>query len=204
MSPWITRWSKSVSFAVALWVGATSAARAGEGGFIAPPPALAPTPLLPPAPDDPWRAGTNTVAFNLGIGSAVGVAGLTYSRLIGSLFETELGVGQGFTGIQLSLMQKIAVGVGRARFIMGVGLAYSPGGPLVDGPRERSLWLNLDLAGIEVRTSSHFVFFASIGDTHVIGAPLELLSIDCSDSTTACANASHDFPQVRLGFGASF
>ncbi|MGH7734419.1 MAG: hypothetical protein ACREOE_12140 [Gemmatimonadales bacterium] len=134
----------------------------------------------------------------------MGLAGFTYSHLFGSLLETELGVGLGFTGAQLSFMQKLAAGDGRTRFVAGVGLAFSPGGGLVEADRERSLWLNLDLAGIEVRTSSHFVFFASVGGTHVLGKPVELFSVDCSDSTTACEGASQDFVQTRLGFGGSF
>jgi hypothetical protein len=204
MSPRTTRWLTSLPLAVALWVGGAPAARAGEGGFVVPPPALAPAPLPPSEPYDPWRAGSNTIAFNLGIGSAVGFAGFTYSHLFGSLLETELGVGLGFTGAQLSVMQKIALGLGHVRFVPGLGLAYSPGGGLVDRSRERSLWLNFDVASVEVRTSGHFVFFASIGGTHVIGEPVELFSVDCAESTTACEGASRDFVQMRLGFGGSF
>ena len=204
MSPWTPGWLKSLPLAVALWIGAAPAARAEEGGFTAPPPALAPTSRPAPDPYDPWHAGANTIAFNLGVGSAVGFAGFTYSRMLGSLFETELGVGLGFTGAQLSVMQKIALGLGHVRFVPGLGLAYSPGGGLVDRSRERSLWLNFDVASVEVRTSGHFVFFASIGGTHVIGEPVELFSVDCAESTTACEGASRDFVQMRLGFGGSF
>jgi hypothetical protein len=94
-------------------------------------------------------------ALGQGHAGGTGRGGRVHRTASGSLFETELGAGMGFTGVQ-----------------------RAPG--------------------------NHFVFFASIGDAHVIGAPLELVSVDCLESTNACANASHDFAQMRLGFGGSF
>jgi hypothetical protein len=191
--------------------GAPSSARAAEGSPGAPSfaPSNPPAPPPPPIPvadasADPWRPGSATIALNVGVASAVGFLGVTYSYVPGSVFETELGAGLGFTGVQLSFMQKLALGQGRTRFILGAGLAYSPGGGFVEPNRQRNLWLNLDLAGIEFRAQNHLVFFLAVGDTHEFGAPLELFSIDCLETTNACADAKRDWFQIRTGFGFSF
>jgi hypothetical protein len=156
-------------------------------------------------PGEAWRNRRSTLALNLGLGSAVGLVGLTYSYLPVSMLETEVGFGLGSLGSQFSVMEKLVIGGGSTRFIMGAGLAYSPA-PGVFGHdiRHRDLWLNLDVAGLEYRHKGGFVFFLAAGDTHAFGGPIELLSIDCGESADACRDAGNDFFQIRTGLGVSF
>jgi hypothetical protein len=63
------------------------------------------------------------IAINLGWGSAVGFGGLTLTRALSAGVRVEAGVGGGLTGIQLSLMPKIAWGAGRDRFVLGAGVS---------------------------------------------------------------------------------
>jgi hypothetical protein len=152
---------------------------------------------------DPWRKGSSTAALNLGAGSAVGLAGLTYSYLPLAGFESEVGIGIGITGVQLSAMQKLVLGQGRTRFVAGLGFAYSPGGSLShDWARE--LWLNFDLLGLEVRAKNHFVFFLSVGLTLVLGESIVVMGDPMDCGTPPCQIGDDLFPQLRIGLGRSF
>ncbi len=156
-------------------------------------------------PAEAWQNRRSTLVVNLGLGSAVGVLGVTYSYLPVSMFETEVGVGLGLLGSQVSLMEKLVIGEGSIRFTVGAGLAYSPSSGLFgDDIRHRSLWLNLDVLGLEYRGRGGLVFFLAAGDTHAFGAPIEIFSIDCFESTNACSDAGNDFFQMRTGLGISF
>jgi len=146
----------------------------------------------------------------LGSGLGGGSSGMTFSYLPLPVLESEIGVGLGYTGWQFSAMQKVALGWGSTRFVAGVGCSYSSGSDL---PLERNndgfrdFWLNFDLVGFEVRTRSHLVFFLAAGGTYKFGKPIhvELMSIDCQDSTDACgspAEASPNFAWV-LADGSS-
>jgi hypothetical protein len=151
--------------------------------------------------DNPWRRGSSTLAGNFGLGSAVGVAGVTYSYMPVPLLETEVGFGAGLTGVQFSVMQKIVVGWGATRFIAGVGLAYSPGGG-IDNKMTNHLWLNADLLGFEIRTSSHFVFFLAGGLTYAMERSIVLFND--GDVGNSGAGGMSIFPQFRIGLGRTF
>jgi hypothetical protein len=180
---------------------ADSAVLAGtaEAGGSVPLPAAAPSPSpVAVAPQsaaafDPWQKGTSSIAFNLGLGSAVGALGLTYSYLPWPGLETEAGIGLGFTGLQLSAMQKFVLGKGRTRFVAGVGVGFSSGAGDA-GSKSSNLWLNVDALGLEVRTKSGLVFFLSVGITHAFGAEIDFILQSVGDT----------FPQLRIGFGKAF
>jgi hypothetical protein len=191
--------------------GAASAEDANQSSKAVPDTKPPPTKVISQsvATNDPWRRGSTTAAINLGAGSAVGLLGMTFSYLPLPVLESEIGVGLGYTGWQFSAMQKVALGWGSTRFVAGVGCSYSSGSDL---PLERNndgfrdFWLNFDLVGFEVRTRSHFVFFLAAGGTYKFGKPIhvELMSIDCQDSTDACGSPSRGFAQFRMGFGGWF
>jgi hypothetical protein len=143
------------------------------------------------------------VAFNGGLGSAIGVAGLTFSFSPLAGLESEVGIGQGITGVQLSAMQKFVLGKGPTRFVASVGLAYSPGGSQSDD-WARKYWLNVDLLGFEMRSKNHFVLFLSVGMTKVFGKPIILMGDPMDCGSPPCQSGDSVFPQFRIGLGKSF
>jgi hypothetical protein len=116
----------------------------------------------PPAPG--WTGYRFVLAYNLGLGSAIGELGATAAFWPTSFTGTEVGLGIGNTGTQYSLMQKFALGSPprATRFVFGAGIAYASGSQHTTGS---IVWLNLDLAGLEMRTRRHFVFFLAGGLT---------------------------------------
>ncbi|MGB7814236.1 MAG: hypothetical protein ABSF35_16615 [Polyangia bacterium] len=152
-------------------------------------------PAAPPAADAPWGNGRSVIAVNSGIASAVGFAGLTYAYSPLSWLETEVGFGQGFSGTQFSAMQKLTVGGPMTHFIAGVGFAYTVGKGVDSAYRPPYWWLNIDIAGLEVRTKSHFDFFIAAGLTREFERPIAVMDNDPGGNT---------FPQLRMGIGGWF
>jgi hypothetical protein len=165
----------------------------------APPGSLQASPVGEPA----WRDRTSTVCLNLGLGSAIGELGLTYAFAPWMPLETELGIGNGLTGTQLSLMEKVVLGHGRTRVVAGVGVAYSPRrGPSWE-LRTSHWWLNLDLVGFEMRTQRHLTFSFAFGMSLILGPPILLFDSDCSGDQ--CDHEKTDgFPQLRFAIGPWF
>jgi hypothetical protein len=77
----------------------------------------------------------NQIGLNLGIASAVGLIGFTYTRAISEIFELEVGLGSGVSGTQLSFMPKLRTGSQGFNYVFGAGL--SVGIPL-ESPSEKS------------------------------------------------------------------
>jgi hypothetical protein len=148
----------------------------------------------------PWDRYQAALALNLGTFSAVGTLGLTGSFLPGSHFETEIGIGVGESGLQLSAMQKLLFGSAETkRFVVGAGLSY--GGGNRDFP-DSTIWLNLDLAGMEIRTARGFYFFFAGGLFTALagGRYITPMSNDCGKPY--CGNAVGEiYPQGRMGIG---
>ena len=63
-----------------------------------------------------------------GFASAVGLFGVSVGWAPSEWFEIEGGIGVGFTGLQLSLMPKLALGSLRHRFLLGGGASVGIGG----------------------------------------------------------------------------
>jgi hypothetical protein len=141
-----------------------------DSDFLAPsrPAELSPAPQDPSSSSTrlakPWDKYQSTLGLNLGIGSAIGVVGVTLAFSPTSFLISEIGIGQGFSGTQFSVMQKVAAGSDDSvvRFISGAGFSLGSGSDTFPHP---SLWLNLDLAGMEIRTLKGFVFFMAGGLT---------------------------------------
>jgi hypothetical protein len=129
-----------------------------------------------PGPIQPYGKRRAAVAFNLGIGSAVGEIGVTGGYATTSFLQTELGIGVGFTGMQIS-----------------------------------SLWLNVDLAGMEIRTARNFVFFVAGGfTTGLLGGRLNTKELafhgdECYEPTSCNSKIPGlTGPQGRIGLGRWF
>lgn len=97
------------------------------------------------APD--WH---HAIKLDGGFLSATGFGGINYIFAPVEMFNLEAGVGYGFSGVQISLMPKIAAGSRNDRYVGGVGLALAipTGNSAIETP---GLWLNADIAGYEHR-----------------------------------------------------
>ena len=136
----------------------------GHGGAVAADPAPSAAEESPELPVPGWMGYRIVLALNLGLGSAIGECGVSGAFWPTSVTGTEFGLGIGGTGMQYSLMQKFALGSPSrtTRFVSGAGIAYATGSQYTTSS---IVWLNLDLAGLEVRTRQHFVFFLAGGLT---------------------------------------
>ena len=168
-------------------------------------------PTSPPSAADaisaPWGRYRSVVAFDLGLGSAVGLIGLTYAFSPVPWLETEIGLGRGITGTQYSAMQKFTLGAQRTHFVAGVGVSRSSGGyETVNGDTDHGpiWWLNFDLLGFEIRGSGHAVFFLVGGATATLGPEMSRLFWDCERGPNACGPGHRIFPQARAGVGGWF
>ena len=132
------------------------------------------------ATSSPARADErrNAVRADVGMFSAVGFVGATYSRAVQRWLVVETGVGLGLTGVQLSAGPRVSLGTGRNRFVAGGGFALAiptvrghlgDPGYLRDSP---GVFLDLDLAGYEVVSPDNgLTFLAAMGVTTLVYSP---------------------------------
>jgi len=139
----------------------------------------------------------NALRLDLGFVSAVGEAGVTYTRSLTRTVQLEAGAGWGFSGLQLSLMPKLSVGGARHRYVGGVGLAAavrlnpdSDESPVLG-------WLNADILGYEYRSAGGFTLLAAIGLSVGIAG-----HYSWEDGREEVAGIL--MPQGRIGVGYSF
>jgi hypothetical protein len=153
----------------------------------------------------PGAVGSFALAFNAGIGSAVGFGGatFTYSRL--GPVEAEVGVGAGLSGAQASAMMKLGIWGNRTgRLVVGVGVAdtFDRYNSDVSG---KPVWLNLDLLSWESRGTVFFSF--AMGLTRGLGGGTWLVKsvpangVPCSDECYDDVVANGIFPQLRFQIG---
>jgi hypothetical protein len=99
-------------------------------------------------------------------------------------------------------MQKLVVGTGARRTLVGAGLSFSPRYETSGGHHRSVWWLNLDLLGFEWRTgaSSRLAMSVSIGITMVLDEPLSF-GEDCSGGSCREGHWSRIWPQFRFILG---
>jgi len=173
---------RAIAIALALHLIAIGAARAGDAQA--------------PGVDLQYRLG-----IDVGVASAVGIAGVGFQLAPVPWLRLEGAVGWGPTGTQLSLMPKIAPNTGRmCTFTTGAGAALAIGGVQAEpghGPRPDPLpWLNVDVGGIECRLRSGFSWQGALGVT----VPLKDFHWDLAD-TGDTIKAGTIVPQARAGIG---
>lgn len=148
-------------------------------------------------------AATDRIEADLGLGSALGYGGLSWTHAFTRIFASEVGVGYGVTGLQLSAMPRVFLGSGRHRFTAGAGLSL--GLPARwSGVESRNaastLWLNIDAAGYEYRSPSGLSFSTSVGITRgIAGEDTDLCATDFATCKTHAL-----YPQWRMGVGYWF
>ncbi len=152
----------------------------------------------PSIPHEPAPFARHRVGFDLGLGSALGSIGVGYELAALSWAWLEGGIGYGSTGTQLSLMPKVAFGGSTCRFTAGLGASLAlGGGSIVTAPGPSTIpWLNLDVPGVECRSSSGISFEAAIGFTMAL-ATFRYEALD----TGGTFHAGNVSPQGRLGLG---
>ena len=214
-SPWPMRLGIGFALFVTMFVGSTArrsnamGLEGAESDFLAPARQNDDPPLSSAVHSGkPWDRFQTTLGFNLGIGSAIGIIGATVSFSPTPMLLWEAGIGQGLSGTQLSIMQKLALGAedSTVRFVAGAGISWGSGSETFPDP---SLWLNLDLVGMEIRTARGLVFFLAGGAT--VGLAGGKFSYDlhedcgnppaCSFRNEVAGVAS---PQGRMGFAVWF
>src|SRR5262245_9711854 len=152
------------------------------------------------AQEAPPPVAHHRLGVDLGLASAVGVAGVGYQFAPVRWARLEGGVGWGATGTQLSFMPKIALGSGACAFVAGVGASLAVGAHQAEpghGPNPDVIpWLNLDVPGVECRTRSGFSFQATLGLTMAL-ADFHWDAVELGSTV----HAGDVLPQGRIGAG---
>ena len=140
------------------------------------------------------------IGADMGIASALGLVGVDYQLAPVHWLRIAGAVGWGPTGVQLSLMPKIAIGRGGCAFTVGFGPSLAVGGQQAEaghGPNPDKIpWLNLDVPGIECRAPSGLSLQATLGVT----MPLADFHYDVAE-VGRTIHAGEVLPQGRAGVG---
>jgi hypothetical protein len=148
---------------------------------------------------------SNTIRLDVGVASAIGDLGITFTRTLGGVVQIEAGVGTGFSGTQLSLMPKIALGSQDVQFVAGAGLSVAiPTNPLHS--TGHPLWLNVDAVGLELISPHGFTFLAAAGITLGLGGGGLCTNLfdGCDPGEKLPSVANEWGPQFRVGWGYTF
>jgi len=143
-------------------LGSSGRARADEPAAV---PTISPvSATLVSSPPEPHLG----VGLNVGLGSAVGLAGVTLTGAFARYARVEIGAGYGISGYQLSLMPKIALGRPQDHYVAGVGVAMTfPTDPyLASG---HPIWLNVDALGYEHRFDTGIAVSTALGFSGGLG-----------------------------------
>jgi hypothetical protein len=195
----------SVLFALAGTTPTAPAVPSGPPGMTVP--IASPAATAPAVPTESAGTIAQELRLDLGIASAVGFAGVTYSLAPTTGFLAELGVGVGASGLQLSVMPKLVIGASAHRFIIGAGPSVGiPGvtivtnnGPFGSNENEHVVtpWLNAEI-GYDYRSRTGAAFLVAGGIT--VG-----LAHGCAVSIDSCTELyGLILPQIRVGFGHWF
>jgi hypothetical protein len=108
------------------------------------------------------------IGVDVGIGSAIGFAGVTVTEAFGRSGRLEVGAGYGYSGYQLSFMAKIVQGGSHDHFVAGVGVsvALPSDTPLASG---HPVWLNIDTIGYEHLFDMGIALSAALGVSGGLG-----------------------------------
>ena len=149
----------------------------------------------------------NRLQADLGLGSAVGEIGASYTYAPLPELEIELGTGLGYTGFQFSIMPKLSLALNRSnRLVFGAGPSASL--DFATGPDHTYIgyWLHTEV-GYEHRTASGFSVLVAAGITNGLGGEMRgHCVVDCGGDTQTWNEpiAGKMFPQARMAFGRWF
>ena len=146
----------------------------------------------------PELATRHRVGVDVGLGSAVGAVGLTYTIAPVPWLRLEVGGGLGISGTQLCAMPKVALSGPRDRFVAGAGMSWSNGQD-AHGAEWSVPWVNLDALGYEHRFASSVSLSVAAGLT----TPLARFHYDVTELGNTVKPGTL-FPQFRAGIGYWF
>jgi hypothetical protein len=156
---------------------------------------------------EPKNAGLakHRLAGDVGVFSAVGFLGATYTYSPVPAIQFELGTGLGLSGIQLSFMPKMLVGGSGHYLVVGVGPSVGINPSSQDQHTYVSYWLNGDV-GYEYRGPGGFSFLIALGYTYAMAGEVRTTClIDCEGDTRGSSLRAHwASPQGRMAFGHWF
>jgi hypothetical protein len=142
-------------------------------------------------PERPFMLGGN-----IGMGSAVGNLGLTLGYQPSRRSEIEVGIGRGYTGLQVSLMPKALLGPGALRLMLGAGPSYSTTGS------DSQIWLNAEL-GLAL-IGRHLFGSLAAGVTYLALGSVPAPCFLCDTTDRRYYDAPRAFPTTRATFGVRF
>lgn len=141
---------------------------------------------------------------SMGVASAIGEMGGTLTYSPRPEFQFELGTGIGYSGVQLSLMPKLAIGVRNHRLLIGVGPSLGVGSNPKPAQTCISYWLNADV-GYEYRSPGGFSFLMAVGVFRGLAGEIPGGTPGVTEPGEAVrpepASDFHLFPQGRIAFG---
>lgn len=138
------------------------------------------------------------IGVDIGIGSALGFAGVTVTEAFGRFARLEVGAGYGYSGYQLSFMPKIVLGEPHDHFVAGVGVsvAFPDNTQLAAG---HPVWLNIDAIGYEHRFDTGIAFSAALGVTGGLGGGEICVPPDGCEPQFLESVTKYWLPQGRVG-----
>ena len=108
---------------------------------------------------------------SMGVGSAVGELGATFTYAPRPALQFELGAGLGLSGIQFPVMPKVTVGTRHHRLSVGAGPSVAVGSNTKPEQTCVSYWLNAE-AGYEYQSTAGFSFLIAAGFTKGIAGTM--------------------------------
>jgi hypothetical protein len=143
------------------------------------------------------------IGVDVGIGSALGLAGVTVTEAFGRSARLEVGVGYGYSGYQLSLMPKIVLGESHDHFVAGVGVSVAlPDNAVLAGGHP--VWLNIDAIGYEHRFDTGIALSAAFGVSGGLGGGTICFPPDGCEQQFLQPVTDFWFPQGRAGIAYWF
>lgn len=143
------------------------------------------------------------VGLNFGLGSAVGLGGVTLTEAFGRFARLELGAGYGVSGYQLSFMPKIALGQPHDHFVAGAGVsvAFPTDSTQASG---HPIWLNVDALGYEHRFDTGIAVSTAFGFSGGLGGGKVCFPPDGCEPEFQYPATHWWFPQARAGIAYWF
>jgi hypothetical protein len=144
---------------------------------------------------------------NMGVASAIGEMGGTLTYSPRPEFQVELGTGIGYSGLQLSLMPKLAIGGKNHRVSIGAGPSMGIGSNPKPSQTCISYWLNAEV-GYEYRSASGLSFLVAVGIFRGLAGEIPGGTPGVTEAGEAVrpepASDFSLFPQGRIAFGRWF
>ena len=149
----------------------------------------------------------NRLQASIGMGSAVGEIGASYTYAPHPMVEFEFGLGLGFTGFQFSAMPKLGLALNKSdRLLIGAGPSASLDFATHPSRNYLGYWLNAE-AGYEHQTASGFSILVAAGVTYGLGGDMRgHCGVDCGSDTQVGKDpvAGKIYPQARVALGRWF